>query len=121
MKPLATLIIIEKASIDEIFIDFSKRIRDLLIERYPFLEAQPESGPDTPLPPPPATPWPGIGHVIPAAPAIEATPAQDQTQAESMTTWHDVALSLAAEVMDEARRKVLQELGYSTSAVSLIP
>ena len=33
------------------------------------------------------------------------------------TTWHDVALSIAAELMDRARGKV-REMGYTTSAVS---
>lgn len=39
---------------------------------------------------------------------------------EAPTTWHDVALSIAAELMEKARQEVNAKLGYSTSAVSNI-
>lgn len=35
-------------------------------------------------------------------------------------TWHDVVLSIAAEMMHNVREKVRVELGYSTSAVSQV-
>jgi DNA polymerase eta len=38
---------------------------------------------------------------------------------DRITTWHDVALSIAAELMQTARQEVLEKLGYSTSAVSI--
>ena len=39
---------------------------------------------------------------------------------ESTTTWHDVCLSIAAELMGKAREDVRVNLGYSTSAVSCL-
>ena len=39
---------------------------------------------------------------------------------EKETTWHDVALSIAAEMMDRVRRNIHEKLGYTTSAVSLM-
>lgn len=38
---------------------------------------------------------------------------------DSATTWHDVALSIAAELMGKIRHDVYTKLGYSTSAVRL--
>ena len=38
---------------------------------------------------------------------------------DRIATWHDVALSIAAELMQNARQEVLNKLGYSTSAVSI--
>jgi DNA polymerase eta len=34
-------------------------------------------------------------------------------------TWHDIALSIGAELMFKARNEILQTLGYTTSAVSI--
>jgi DNA polymerase eta len=36
------------------------------------------------------------------------------------TTWHDVALSIAAELMDKIRAEVRTQLEYTTSAVRII-
>ena len=38
---------------------------------------------------------------------------------DSLTTWHDVALSIAAELMDKIRRQVYTEHGYTMTAVRL--
>jgi len=37
---------------------------------------------------------------------------------DAPTTWHDVCLSIAAEIMGKVREDVRVNLGYSTSAVS---
>lgn len=36
---------------------------------------------------------------------------------DELTTWHDVALSIAAELMEKIRGEVRTQLGYTTSAV----
>lgn len=36
---------------------------------------------------------------------------------DDSTTWHDVALAIAAELMGKIRRDIYERLGYSTSAV----
>ena len=36
---------------------------------------------------------------------------------DDSTTWHDVALSIAAEFMSKIRHDIYDKLGYSTSAV----
>ncbi|KAJ2922855.1 hypothetical protein H1R20_g14219, partial [Candolleomyces eurysporus] len=135
---------VEKASIDEAFIDFTKPVKAILVERYPYLAAVPADAPlgvDSPLPPPPPVDWDGRGTVVPiypsteddgsgeaetssetAGPSAQVSSASEPTMEEihegedDATTWHDVALSIAAELMSKAREEVLTKLGYSTSA-----
>ena len=38
---------------------------------------------------------------------------------DDSTTWHDIALSIAAEFIAKLRHDIFNKLGYSTSAVSL--
>jgi len=175
---LTILAVLEKASIDEAFFDYTKAVKEVLLQRFPYLAKVPQDaqdGIDTPLPTPPRLKWSNlaVGHLIPltAAPSevvdIEAGQRRKngeeaekrggydgETQVEQVgnheatgttenldakntlpkdltgdlgghpgedeqytTTWHDVALSIAAELMDRAREKV-REMGYTTSAVS---
>ncbi|KAG6898208.1 hypothetical protein C0992_003320 [Termitomyces sp. T32_za158] len=119
---------IEKASIDEAFFDFSNRVREVLLERYPYLARVPPNAPngaDTPLPPPPPFSWDDIKHsfVIPIHPTPPEGDKKDGTDLvcalkgqEHLPTWHDIALSIGAELMEAARRQVFEQLGYSTSA-----
>lgn len=115
----------EKASIDEAFFDFTKSAREILLERYPYLAQVPSEGLDTPLPPPPPICWDNLGNVIPVNPSNEQGNEEDpdgkvhRDSDDSLATWHDVALSIAAELMEKARQEVYAKLGYSTSAVSL--
>ncbi|CAE7231402.1 unnamed protein product [Rhizoctonia solani] len=127
----------EKASIDEVFIDYTIPVRALMLERYPQLRIP--DGPfdlDTPLPVPPAQiDWAELGtHVIPVTadspvnkddtvisptiPASPDTPFGDLTKAESDVppTWHDVALSIAAKLMGDIRQATFEKLGYTLSA-----
>ncbi|KAF7375181.1 DNA polymerase eta [Mycena sanguinolenta] len=88
---------IEKASIDEAFMDLTKPARQIILERFPWLAQVPDDAPlglDTPLPPPPQVVWNGL---VPS-------------------TWHDVALAIAAECMEKVRQQISSELGYTTSA-----
>jgi len=141
----AAVVVVEKASIDEAFIDFTRPVRAELIARYPYLAEVPPEAPnglDTALPPPPPIAWAGRGILIPINPDAPP-PAEDQARSESgpadgagggtMTevgdggegdddsglTWHDVALSIAAELMDRIRAEVRTQLGYTTSAVGI--
>lgn len=136
----------EKASIDEAFIDFTKPVRDEIIRRYPYLAEVPPDAPlgkDTPLPTPPSISWDELGTLIP----INPPPPEDNTEEENAptdngitpptsnevsamediqpdrpveeTTWHDVALSIAAELMGKIRHDIHVKLGYTTSAVCI--
>jgi hypothetical protein len=102
-----------------------------LLARYPYLANAPPDAPeglDTVLPPPPPISWDGRGIVIPVDP-----PPEDQAAGSAQgigtdsgiadgdddvrRTWHDVALSIAAELMDRIRAEVRTQLRYTTSAV----
>lgn len=130
----------EKASIDEAFIDFTHPVRKILLERYPYLATVPSDAPDgldTVLPPPPSTiEWEPKSNIIPVYPHRTSEPVQpagdvmvSETERESEIsedevvdiepppTWHDVALSIAAELMDKIRADVRSQLSYTTSAV----
>ena len=120
----------EKASIDEAFIDFTLPVREKILERYPYLSQVPPDAPngiDTPLPPPPPISWEGRGTLVPINPDIVPPEgaAEDDCEGDGheeddeMTTWHDLALSIAAELMDKIRADVRDTLGYTTSAVSV--
>ena len=132
----------ERASIDEAFIDFTKPVKEILLQRYPYLAQFPDDasdGIDTPVPPPPQISWAGIGSIIPlnSLPIAEDTPVSNENikseevvgqetgspkgdDLEDATTWHDVCLSIAAELMAKARDDIRVNLGYSTSAVSCL-
>jgi DNA polymerase eta len=125
----------EKASIDEAFIDFTRPVREIILERFPYLACVPPDGIDTPLPPPPPISWDGLGAIVPifATPEgsegkREASPDENHLEDEDevregsdeLTSWHDMALSIAAELMERIREEVRTKLGYTTSAVSAV-
>ncbi|KAJ8589533.1 DNA/RNA polymerase [Rhizopogon salebrosus TDB-379] len=111
---------VEKASIDEAFIDFTRPVREKLLERYPYLAHVPADAPDgtdSPLPPPPPINWDGLGSVVPVSPSGETDGASEHSdEVDGGTTWHDVALSIAAELMGKIREDIHSKLGYTTSA-----
>jgi DNA polymerase eta len=127
---------IEKASIDEAFIDFTHPVREIILERFPYLAHVPADAPngiDTPLPSPPPISWEGLGVIVPVSPASEKTEEQPQSsiggngfedevreESDELATWHDVALSIAAELMEKIRYEVRTKLGYTTSAVNAV-
>lgn len=101
--------------------------------RYPYLADVPPDAPDgldTALPPAPEISWEGRGNLIPIDPPSDdqavGPPHATVTKLEvadgeegPLRTWHDVALSIAAELMNKIRAEVRLQLGYTTSAVSL--
>lgn len=110
---------IEKASIDEAYLDFSIPVRNALLERFPELNktaAELPQGLDTPLPPPPShIDWSSLGNLIP----LEGLDADEKGKAkaeETAPTWQDVAISIGAELMAKCRQNVKDELGYTCSA-----
>ncbi len=131
----------ERASIDEAFIDLTRPVREELLKRYPYLAQIPPDAPDgrdSPLPPPPPISWEGLGTLVPVIPPPPDTPdtpsdirIRDRShpcttpideelgvgENDELTTWHDVGLSIAAELMSNTRNIVHKKLGYTTSAV----
>ena len=115
-----------KASIDDAFIGFTRPVRAELLARYPYLSQVPPDAPhglDTALPPPPQISLGGHGILIPVDPPPgDSDPTHKigkDVEEDEPKTWHDVALSIAAELMDKIRAEVHTQLGYTTSAVSV--
>ncbi|KAG8700469.1 DNA-directed DNA polymerase eta rad30 [Ceratobasidium sp. 394] len=152
---------IEKASIDEVFIDYTLPVRAIMLERYPELGLP--SGPfdlDTSLPQPPeridwtsletnvipastelakdetttsrpSTPISGIDSppspsgvdgdlpprsCTPQSGATPLPPEEPEPGSHAPPTWHDVALSIGAELMRTIREETYEKLGYTLSA-----
>lgn len=59
------------------------------------------------------------GILIPINPPPEDSHSVNEDNEDEPRTWHDVALSIAAELMDKIRAEVRTQLGYTTSAVSV--
>ncbi|KAH8100816.1 DNA/RNA polymerase [Cristinia sonorae] len=121
---------IERASIDEAFIDFTRPVRDEILKRYPHLAQVPDNAPngkDSPLPPPPTQIlWNEKTTIVPISlpppdcaaegSGIAETKVVQETDEGEPCTWHDVALSIAAELMAKIRDDIYSKLGYTTSA-----
>ncbi|CAE6384978.1 unnamed protein product [Rhizoctonia solani] len=128
----------EKASIDEVFIDYTIPVRVIMLERYPELRVPDgQFDLDTPLPSPPTRiDWSRTdAHIIPVnespvdnddasrsrTPPVASEPASDTIEppeigSDAPLTWHDVALSIAAELMRDIRQATFEKLGYTLSA-----
>ncbi len=76
---------------------------------------------DTPLPPAPSISWDNADFLIPIDPStsVDQEPGSHATLGEEtiQSTWHDVALSIAAELMGQVREDIRTNLGYTLSAV----
>lgn len=108
---------LEKASIDEAYLDLSAHIRSLLLTRYPYLSQPPSESPlglDTPLPPAPELDWESSEWGIPPSPIPVDGAASGA--ANGGNGWSDVALWLGGEVMENVRMAIEEELSYTTSA-----
>lgn len=103
-------------------------MRETILQRYPYLAQVPQDAPDgidSPLPPPPPISWDGLGAIVTLYPKTEENIEPDSKEStneldeesDESTTWHDIALSIAAEMMDQIRDEVRTKLGYTTSAV----
>ena len=99
---------VEKASVDEVFLDLSAHVHSLLLERFPELK----------LPPPyddPAEllPRPSVAALDWQADALVDL---DGEQESEDPDWDDVAMLLGSEIVGKLRAEVRQKLGYTCSA-----
>ncbi|KAL8383552.1 hypothetical protein RB595_010653 [Gaeumannomyces hyphopodioides] len=100
---------VEKASVDEVFVDLSANVHTILLERFPELAAPaPRQDPSENLPPPSSTvlDW-------------QADNLVDLDKAEAETDdpdWDDVVLLFGSEIVRNIRLAVRERLGYTCSA-----
>lgn len=135
---------VEKASIDEAFLDLTSMAIARLLVLHPHLAAVPNDGEstlDTPLPPAPPIDWGKAGNIFPISGENKHTPTDPdgdaqalngdddgnsddeedraRARANSEANWEDWALCLGAEIMAEIRAAIRDRLGYTCSAVRL--
>ncbi|KAF9470913.1 DNA/RNA polymerase [Pholiota conissans] len=102
---------VEKASIDEAFIDFTKPVRELLLQRYPYLAQVPPAAPEEK-----SITEENANDSVQSPQKNYVRKEGETKESEPPATWHDVALSIAAELMGAAKEEVRLKLGYTTSA-----
>jgi DNA polymerase eta len=99
---------VEKASIDEVFMDLSAQVHTILLERYPELRGPaPYDDPTERLPKVPTTvlDW--------AADALVETGEEDGEDMDP--DWDDVCTVIASEIVRDVRRHIKDTLGYTCS------
>jgi DNA polymerase eta len=99
---------VEKASIDEVFMDLSAQVYTILLERYPMLRGPPPyDDPTEPLPKVPTTvlDW--------AADALVETGEEDGEDEDP--DWDDVCMVIASEIVRDVRRHINDTLHYTCS------
>lgn len=100
---------VEKASIDEVFLDLSAQIHSILLERYPELAQPPPNGDVSeylPMPPTTALDW-----------QADALVDLDGNETEEDDPdWDDVATLIGSEIVRKVRAVIREQLKYTCSA-----
>ncbi|KAI0169796.1 DNA/RNA polymerase [Hypoxylon sp. FL1284] len=100
---------VEKASVDEVFVDLSAQVHSILLQRFPELANPPPYDDPTeklPVPPVTALDW-------------QADALVDLEDAELETDdpdWDDVAILIGSEIVRDVRAQIRRTLGYTCSA-----
>ncbi|KAJ5176928.1 uncharacterized protein N7482_002805 [Penicillium canariense] len=101
---------LEKASIDEVFIDLSPLVYSVLLQRYPELRPSlQDENRDAGLPPPPTT-------AVPWDPEDFLVELDLHEREEDDPDWDDMVMLVGAEIVRAVRRAVWDELKYTCSA-----
>ncbi|TID23310.1 DNA/RNA polymerase [Venturia nashicola] len=107
--PPAPLQRVEKAGIDEVFVDLSAQVHSILLERYPELRGPPPYDDPTenlPRPPTTALDW-NTDHLIDL----------DEGQTENDDPdWDDIIFLIGSSIVRDIRRAVREKLKYTMSA-----
>lgn len=111
--------IVEKASVDECYIDFGNHIYHELIKLFPELDRKDNENeqllPDIPKVLPIELQW--FGEIYPSE--IEQFNPNDSSQGQqspSIQDWDDICLLIGSRILFELRKEIFNELGYTTSA-----
>jgi DNA polymerase eta len=100
---------VEKASVDEVFLDLSAQVHSILLERFPELTNPPpydDPSEKLPLPPVTALDW-----------EADALIDLDDVEAEADDPdWDDIAILIGSELIRDIRAEIRSHLGYTCSA-----
>ena len=107
--PPAPIQRVEKASVDEVFLDLSAQIHSILIERYPEISGPPPYDDPTeylPRPPTTALDW-----------NTDALVDLDESETEDDDPdWDDIAILIGSEIVHSVRAAIRERLKYTCSA-----
>ncbi|KAG0650192.1 N-acetyltransferase [Hyphodiscus hymeniophilus] len=99
---------VEKASIDEVFMDLSAQVHSILLERFPELsDPPPYDDPTENLPTPPIT---ALDWQADALVDLDV----DQTEDED-PDWDDIAILIGSEIIRSVRAAIQEKLKYTCS------
>ena len=100
---------VEKASVDEVFLDLSSQIHSILLERYPEISGPaPYDDPTELLPRPPTT---VLDWNTDALVDLDSSETEDDDP-----DWDDVAILLGSEIVRSVRTAIRERLKYTCSA-----
>lgn len=100
---------VEKASVDEVFLDLSAQIHSVLIDRYPEISGPaPYDDPTEFLPRPPTT---ALDWTTDALIDLDSSETEDDDP-----DWDDVAILLGSEIVRTVRAAIRERLRYTCSA-----
>ena len=100
---------VEKASVDEVFLDLSPHIHSILVERYPEISGPaPYDDPTEFLPPPPTT---ALDWNTDALVDLDCSETEDDDP-----DWDDIAILLGSEIVRSVRAAIRERLKYTCSA-----
>jgi len=100
---------VEKASVDEVFLDLSAQIHSILLERYPEISGPPPyDDPTEFLPRPPTT---VLDWNTDALVDLDASETEDDDP-----DWDDITILLGSEIVRSVRAAILERLKYTCSA-----
>ena len=107
--PAAPLQRVEKASVDEVFLDLSPQIHSILLERYPEISGPaPYDDPTEFLPRPPTT---ALDWNTDALVDLDSSETEDDDP-----DWDDIAMLLGSEIVRSVRAAIRERLKYTCSA-----
>ncbi|MCJ1436231.1 DNA-directed DNA polymerase eta rad30 [Xylographa pallens] len=107
--PAAPLQRVEKASVDEVFLDLSAQIHSILLEQFPELSGPPPyDDPNENLPRPPTT---ALDWNTDALVDLDNTETEDDDP-----DWDDIAIQIGSEIVRGVRAAIRERLKYTCSA-----
>ena len=100
---------VEKAGVDELFLDLSAHVHSILLERYPELRGPPPyDDPTENLPRPPTT---ALDWNTDALVDLDVSETEDDDP-----DWDDIAILIGSEIVRSVRAAIRERLKYTTSA-----
>ncbi|GAB7351507.1 hypothetical protein MBLNU459_g2150t4 [Dothideomycetes sp. NU459] len=109
LLPAAPLSKVEKAGIDEVFLDLSAHVHSILLERYPMLKGPaPYDDPTEQLPRPPTT---ALEWQTDALIDLDSSETEDDDP-----DWDDIVMLVASEIVRDVRAAIFERLKYTCSA-----